>query len=657
MNMTQIAVQAVDALPAASNPFAAVAAPEQGQGFEKLLQDRSKAAAGTGGNRPEPTLEEMLQGAPQISEPVLPALQEPVPQLALIPAEEKGGDDAIDQDTDLTQVTGPMNAAMQIVAAVTSVTVDTGAPVAEQQGQPGTTPVAETQGSLAQPAELPEIPARSEADGEQVAVAETAVHQGKPAWGEVVPEGRGNEVQRPHQMAGDAEPRTAGAQKDGGVPADKAQRFPESATTRVPSPAQTGNPAAAEPVGRTAAGLSMQQEIADRLAVSRTQTPNREPMPAAVQQASQGEDAQAAGQETAGGALRQAGAASGEGTPQETSKVAQPATTGTAQQGTTGTAQQATSTVQQATNSTTQQAATGTAQQTANGSVQQTAKDAAQQTASNNSQPATGNMAQPADSAPQAAAAAGMGGQERKAEARPGQAKGDGVRQERRIAAEEPLEAASGDAVTLERPAAKPQAGFNVAGNADHADGHAGGAKDAPHKLGIEVSGEAATGRAQQLEQPAQSQPSVKGTREDAALHRDVLAQIKQGTMVHDGKGNGTMSIRLNPGELGELKIQVHMEDNRFKVEVHAENRTVRDLLMNNLDTLKEALSGKDLAMEGFDVSTGGGDFFGRQAEQRESLMQQAMPKPVRLAGYEAVEERRFTYTTPAGGGLLDLRL
>lgn len=626
MNMTQIAVQAVDALPAASNPFAAVAAPEQGQGFEKLLHERSKSAAGTGGNMPETLLDAMFQGAPQISEPVLPALQEPGPQLAPIPAEEKAGGDAIDQDTDLTQVADPMNAAMQVVAAVTSVTVDAGAPVAEQQGQPGTTPVAETQGSSAKPAELPEAPARSEADGEPVAVAETAVHQGKPAWGEAAPEGRGNGVQMPHPMAGDKEPRMAGAQKEGGLSAEKAQSFPDVAKASGLSPAQPGNTAAAEPVGRTAAGLSLQQEIADRLAVSKAQAQNRQPLEAAAQQAPQGEDAQGAEQELAGEALRQGGAARGEVAPQETSKVAQPATSGT-----------------------TQQTATDTAQQTITGT--------AQQAASNNSQTATGNMAQPADSAPQAAAAA-IGGQERKTEARTGQAKGEGQRQELRAAAEEPLEAVNGDTVTQERPAVKPQGGLSVAGDADHADGHAGGAKDAPRKVaGIEGAGEAAVSRAQQVEQPAQPQAAAKATREEGALHRDVLAQIKQGTMVHDGKGNGTMSIRLNPGELGELKIQVHMEDNRFKVEVHAENRNVRDLLMNNLDSLKEALSGKDLAMEGFDVSTGGGDFFGRQAEQRESLRQQAMPKPVRLAGYEAVEERRFTYATPAGGGLLDLRL
>ncbi|BCG48974.1 hypothetical protein GEOBRER4_n3869 [Citrifermentans bremense] len=649
MNMMQIAVQAVDALPAASNPFAAAAAPEQGQGFEKLLHERSKAVAGAGGNMPETLLDAVFQGAPQISEPVLPALQEPMPQLAPIPAEENAGGDAIDQDTDLTQVADPTNAAMQVVAAVTSVTVNAGAPVAEQQGQPGTTPVAEPQGSSAKPAELPEAPARSEADGERVAVAETAVHQGKPAWGEAAPEGRGNEVQRPHPMAGDKEPRMAGAQKEGGLSAEKAQSFPDVAKASGPSPAQPGNTAAAEPVGRTAAGLSLQQEIADRLAVSKAQTPNRQPLEVAAQQAPQGEDAQGAEQEVAGEALRQGGAARGEVAPQETSKVAQPATSGTAQLGTTGTAQQATSTVQQETNSTTQQAATDTAQQTITGT--------AQQAASNSSQTATGNMAQPADSAPQAAAAA-IGGQERKTEARTGQAKGEGQRQELREAAEEPLEAVNGDTVTQGRPAVKPQGGFSVAGDADHADGHAGGAKDAPRKVaGIEGAGEAAVSKAQQVEQPAQPQAAAKATREEGALHRDVLAQVKQGTMVHDGKGNGTMSIRLNPGELGELKIQVHMEDNRFKVEVHAENRTVRDLLMNNLDSLKEALSGKDLAMEGFDVSTGGGDFFGRQAEQRESLRQQAMPKPVRLAGYEALEERRFTYATPAGGGLLDLRL
>jgi len=149
-------------------------------------------------------------------------------------------------------------------------------------------------------------------------------------------------------------------------------------------------------------------------------------------------------------------------------------------------------------------------------------------------------------------------------------------------------------------------------------------------------------------------QPEAKPANLKSALHESVLSQIKDGVVSHDGKGNGQMSIRLNPGELGELKIQVRMEDNRLRVEVQADNRMVKDLLMNNLESLKEALSGKNFTMEGFDVSTGGGGFNSPLPEQKGGSRQQSMR--FAKAGYPGQEERQVNYSTPDGDSLLDVR-
>jgi flagellar hook-length control protein FliK len=93
-------------------------------------------------------------------------------------------------------------------------------------------------------------------------------------------------------------------------------------------------------------------------------------------------------------------------------------------------------------------------------------------------------------------------------------------------------------------------------------------------------------------------------------LHQGILDQIRHGVVSHDGKGNGRMTIRLNPEELGELQIHVRVEEHQVRVEVVTEHRAVRDFLMGNLDSLKDTMLKQNLSMEKFNVSLGGGNGF-----------------------------------------------
>ncbi len=66
---------------------------------------------------------------------------------------------------------------------------------------------------------------------------------------------------------------------------------------------------------------------------------------------------------------------------------------------------------------------------------------------------------------------------------------------------------------------------------------------------------------------------------------------------------NGRITLRLHPEELGELKINMRLDDHSLKVEIVTQNPSVKEALMQNLDTLKETLSRQNIAMERFDVS------------------------------------------------------
>jgi hypothetical protein len=84
-------------------------------------------------------------------------------------------------------------------------------------------------------------------------------------------------------------------------------------------------------------------------------------------------------------------------------------------------------------------------------------------------------------------------------------------------------------------------------------------------------------------------------------IHQQVREKLESGDY---GVNKGNITLKLHPEELGELKINLRMEDQRLKIEIMTENPSVKEALMQNLDTLKETLSRQNISMERFNVST-----------------------------------------------------
>lgn len=112
-------------------------------------------------------------------------------------------------------------------------------------------------------------------------------------------------------------------------------------------------------------------------------------------------------------------------------------------------------------------------------------------------------------------------------------------------------------------------------------------------------------------EQPAQArEASGTGRPEAAGAERhvgreEILRQVREGLERHAGKRDGEITIRLNPAELGELRVNLRLENQNLKVEMVAASSMVKEILTENLDSLKEALQRQNLNMESFDVTTG----------------------------------------------------
>ncbi len=145
-------------------------------------------------------------------------------------------------------------------------------------------------------------------------------------------------------------------------------------------------------------------------------------------------------------------------------------------------------------------------------------------------------------------------------------------------------------------------------------------------------------------------------------LHEEVLSQVRERLANHsEGSGDGRVTLRLNPRELGELQLNVRMEDRRMSIEVTAQNPVVKEALLQNLDQLKDTLSRQNIQMERFEVTTGTGQQGTGQSfrEGRQSGYRQDGDTRYLPTGYF----REETVTVPVTGweqrehSLVDMRL
>jgi flagellar hook-length control protein FliK len=91
-----------------------------------------------------------------------------------------------------------------------------------------------------------------------------------------------------------------------------------------------------------------------------------------------------------------------------------------------------------------------------------------------------------------------------------------------------------------------------------------------------------------------------------ANVMEQVVNQVREHVAGRDIKnGAEQIVIRLSPENLGELKLNLRMENQCLRVEIVAENNMVRDTLIKHSDALKETLARQNITMEAFDVSTG----------------------------------------------------
>jgi flagellar hook-length control protein FliK len=91
-----------------------------------------------------------------------------------------------------------------------------------------------------------------------------------------------------------------------------------------------------------------------------------------------------------------------------------------------------------------------------------------------------------------------------------------------------------------------------------------------------------------------------------SGVAEQVVKQVSDHFARHEIKtGSEQIVLRLSPENLGELKVNLRMENQRLTVEIVTENRMVRDAILQNSDTLKDSLAKQNIKMDSFNVSSG----------------------------------------------------
>ncbi|GEM_PF-7106193 len=118
------------------------------------------------------------------------------------------------------------------------------------------------------------------------------------------------------------------------------------------------------------------------------------------------------------------------------------------------------------------------------------------------------------------------------------------------------------------------------------------------------------TGRFETLHAAAPERTDTDASPVDTGtLQETIMGQVREKlASTLSSRDSGQVTLQLNPRELGDLTIGIRMENQKITIDIAAQNPAVKEALLQQLDTLKDALGRQNITMERFDVSAGNGN-------------------------------------------------
>ncbi|MBL4591894.1 MAG: flagellar hook-length control protein FliK [Phycisphaerales bacterium] len=137
--------------------------------------------------------------------------------------------------------------------------------------------------------------------------------------------------------------------------------------------------------------------------------------------------------------------------------------------------------------------------------------------------------------------------------------------------------------------------------------------------------------------QDANDSPKLGVIKQTATtMQRDraaVMAQVQRGLASILRTSGGSMTLRLSPGHLGDLKIRVSTEDGAVRVRFETESAGARDAIEQGLKGLREQLEAKGVRVQELNVDHRDSSGFGASLEQQNTQTDQQDSKASRSDG------------------------
>ena len=105
--------------------------------------------------------------------------------------------------------------------------------------------------------------------------------------------------------------------------------------------------------------------------------------------------------------------------------------------------------------------------------------------------------------------------------------------------------------------------------------------------------------------------------------HSHIVNQVTDHFSVNRNLESGSVVLRLHPAELGELRMEIKVEQDNIKAHITTHNPQVQDILDRNIPRLREILEQQGMNLEHIQVSVaaddgGSGQFFQEQFAQQQ---------------------------------------
>ena len=88
-----------------------------------------------------------------------------------------------------------------------------------------------------------------------------------------------------------------------------------------------------------------------------------------------------------------------------------------------------------------------------------------------------------------------------------------------------------------------------------------------------------------------------------AAMQQQLVEQVSRGMMRGLQNNDHHLILKLQPQELGEVKVDLHVSNDKISVSFAMENSQVKALLESNMQQFQESLEEKGLSLGEFSVS------------------------------------------------------